>query len=228
MRIMLFSVNCLITLSLGMAGTSAIAQQRNIDSSSQRILPLPERELSDSQTQMELLKRLRSLVAGADDTSKDETANSEDSPNAKSSPKIDEQQLEQLQQALKKLQDQLPPGIKPPELDAIPKEQLDQAMSNPAVQQQLKKMLEQFSKDGLLPKTEDAGNKSQIPPMPRPSVQLPKPVEPKSPFDPPSSLEPRFPVERESKSPQGSSGQQQSPTPDPNKPQPKPAEESWQ
>ena len=228
MRILLFAVIFLASLICWLLGASAIAQQRGVESSSQRILPLPERELSNSQTQMELLKRLRSLVAGNDDAAKD-AANSEDAPNSRNAPAIDEQQLEQLQQALKKLQDQLPPGIKPPELDSIPKEQLDQAMSNPAVQQQLKKMLEQFSKDGLLPKTDNGGDKSQIPPMPRPNGQLPKPAEPRSPFNPPPSLEPRFPAEPESAlPPQRSQRQQELPSSDAKEPQAKPAEESWQ
>ncbi len=228
MRILLFVVNCVAALILSTTGTSAIAQQRNADRPSQRILSLPESELSSSQTQMELLKRLRSLVAGNDDDTKDETANSEDSPSDKIAPKFDEQQLEQLQQALKKLQDQLPPGIKPPELDSIPKEQLDQAMSNPAVQQQLKRMLEQFSKDGLLPKTDKGSNRSQVPPIPRPNGQMPKPAEPQSPFDPPSALEPRFLQEPESASRTGSEGQQDSQTPNAKEPQQKPAEKSWQ
>ncbi len=234
MRILLFAVNFLTTLTLWLSGASPIAQQRAGDTPSQRILPLPERELSNSQTQMELLKRLRSLVAGHEAPAKDDAANPEDTPNSKNAPAIDEQQLEQLQQALKKLQDQLPPGIKPPELDSIPKEQLDRAMSDPAVQQQMKKMLEQFSKDGLLPKADNGGNKSQMPPMPqrppmsRPNAQLPKPAELRSPFDPPPSLEPRFPAEPESAPRQGPQGDQDSLTPDAKEPQSKPAEKSWQ
>ena len=231
---LLFAVNLLATLILWLSGTSVFAQLHGVDSSSQRILPLPESELSNSQTQMELLKRLRALVAGNDDAGKNDTANPEDVANSKNAPEIDDQQLEQLQQALKKLQDQLPPGIKPPELDSIPKEQLDRAMSDPAVQQQMKKMLEQFSKDGLLPKTDNGGNNSQFPPMPkaesmpRPNGQLPKPVAPRSPFDPPPSLEPRFPVEPESTPRRGSEEEQESLTPDAKEVQPKPAEKSWQ
>ncbi len=158
----------LLTLLCGSGG--AEAQQVPVDNSSQRILPLPEGRLSDVQTQMQLLQRLRSLVATSEDT-----------------PEIDHKQLEQLQQALKKLQDQLPPGVKPPDLDSIPQEQLDEAMSNPAMQQQLKKMLEQFSKDGLLPKNDGRASQSQLPPIPgrpeqsptetqRPTTQQPGPL----------------------------------------------------
>ena len=228
MRIMLLAVNCLATLTFWLADTSAFAQQRSVDSLSQRILPLPESELSDSQTQMELLKRLRSLIAGHEEAAKEADAKADDSPGTKNAPAIDEQQLDQLQQALKNLQDQLPPGIKPPELDSIPKEQLDQAMSNPAVQQQLKKMLEQFSKDGLLPKTDNSGDKSQSPTLPRPNGPLPKTAAPTSPFDRPSALEPRFSAEPESTRPPESQGQQETPKADSEEPQPKPAEKSWQ
>ena len=168
----------LLTL-LCVSGT-ANAQQVPEDSSSQRILPLPEGKLSDLQTQMQLLHRLRSLVAASEDTEKPDKPTPEDASN------IDDKQLEQLQQALKKLQDQLPPGIKPPDLQSIPKEQLDEAMSNPAVQHQLKKMLEQFSKDGLLPKNGNGADNSQLPPIPRrpeqpstrPSENQPQPPQP--------------------------------------------------
>lgn len=160
MRIWISTVVCLVTLTMGSQCRPLDAQQRARDAASQRILPLPEGNLSNSQTQMLLLKRLRSLVTAAD--------GSENTPPLapENSSKIDDKQLEQLQQALKKLQDQLPPGMKPPELDSIPKEHLDEAMANPVVQQQLKKMLEQFSKDGLLPKNENTADNSPIPPIP--------------------------------------------------------------
>ncbi len=146
---------------------TAEAQSTSDDSGSQRILPLPEGKLSDVQTQMQLLQRLRSLVASSDGTEKSEL------PSPVDSLKIDDKQLEQLQQALKKLQEQLPPGVTPPDLDSIPKEQLDEAMANPAMQQQLKKMLEQFSKDGLLPKNNGDASDSPLPPVPRRRGQSP-------------------------------------------------------
>ena len=150
-------VACLRGLLLMLSCSTGIVEAQTVseDSASQRILQLPEGKLSDVQTQMQLLQKLRSLVAASEGT-----------------PKIDDKQLEQLQQALKKLQEQLPPGIKPPDLDSIPKEQLDEAMSNPHVQQQLKKMLEQFSKDGLLPKNDGGAGKSPLPAIPRRPEQL--------------------------------------------------------
>lgn len=121
---------------------AVVAQVRAEDSASQRILPLPDGGLSNADTQMQLLRRLRSLVNAANDSGKPEATPRE-------TPDIDDRQFQQLQQALKKLQDQLLPGMKSPDLGSTPEEQLDDAISNPAVQQQLKKMLEQFSRDSL-------------------------------------------------------------------------------
>jgi hypothetical protein len=145
---------------------SAVAQVRSEDSASQRILPLPDGNLSNSETQMQLLQRLRSLVNAAKDSEKTDAT-------PRDIPDVDEKQLEQLQQALKKLQDLLPPGMMPPDLDSIPEEQLDKAISNPAVQQQLKKMLEQFSEDGLLPQNDNGNSHPAMPPMPRQRGQAP-------------------------------------------------------
>ena len=156
-------------LTLLCVSGAAKAQPVSENTASQRILPLPENKLADFQTQLQLLQRLRSLVAATEDSQKPEKPSPDDAST------IDDTQLEQLQQALKKLREQLPPGIKPPDLESIPKEQLDEAISNPAVQQQLKKMLEQFSKDGLLPKNDNGTGNSQFPPIPRrpgqPSLQ---------------------------------------------------------
>ena len=160
---------CMLVVLLTLLCSTGTAEAQSVsgDSGSQRILPLPEGKLSDVQTQMQLLQRLRSLVASSDDTEKSEL------PSPADSPKIDDKQLEQLQQALKKLQEQLPPGVTPPDLDSIPKEQLDEAMANPAMQQQLKKMLEQFSKDGFLPKNDGDASNSPLPPVPHRRGQSP-------------------------------------------------------
>ncbi|MCA9010536.1 MAG: hypothetical protein KDB01_12360, partial [Planctomycetaceae bacterium] len=140
--------NAIITaglLLLLISNSSVAVQIDSNDAGSQRILPLPDGQLSNAQTQMQLLQKLRSLVTGTPDEPQAE-ASSSNSREAK------DEQLEQLLNALKKLRDQLPPGIKPPDLDSIPKDQLEEAISNPAVQQQMKQMLEQFSRDGQLPK----------------------------------------------------------------------------
>ncbi len=149
-----------LCLLLWSASTIRVVEaQVQTDSGSQRILPLPEGRLSDFQTQMELLQRLRSLVESSRKPDQPSSASPEDAP------KIDARQMEQLQQALQQLQSQLPPGMTPPDLGSIPKDQVDQAMANPAVQQQLKEMLEQFSRDGLLPKGNDSTGSSPMPPQ---------------------------------------------------------------
>ena len=132
MRVSVAATFLCFLLSSALSSSVIKAQQLPANGGSQRILPLPEGRLSDFQTQMELLQRLRSLVAASDDLDPPSPSSSD------STQKIDDQQLEQLQQALKQLQNQLPPGVTPPDLGSIPKEQLDDAMSDPAVQQQLK------------------------------------------------------------------------------------------
>lgn len=162
MRIsVIINLVCVVLLSASKA-PALQAQHTSADGGTQRILPLPQGKMSDFQTQMELLRRLRELVTNVDDSNRSESA----SPD--SQPEISGQQLEQLQKALKQFQNQLPPNVTPPDLGLIPKEQLDQAMSNPAVQQQLKQMLEQFSRDGILPQDETGTVESPLPPFPQP------------------------------------------------------------
>ena len=176
MRVSVAATFLCFLLSSALSSSVVKAQQLPANGGSQRILPLPEGRLSDFQTQMELLQRLRSLVAASDDLDQPSPSSSD------SSQKIDDQQLEQLQQALKQLQNQLPPGVTPPDLGSIPKEQLDDAMSDPAVQQQLKKMLEQFSRDGLIPRSNKGMGNSALPPLPRQPSELPnRPSDPQEP-----------------------------------------------
>ncbi|HRA86594.1 MAG TPA: hypothetical protein PK992_00935 [Planctomycetaceae bacterium] len=156
-----FAVTSLCLLLSSAFTCRVVEAQLPTDSGSQRILPLPEGRLSDFQTQMELLQRLRSLVEASEKPDQPSSVSPEDAP------KVDAKQLAQLQRALKQLQSQLPPGMTPPDLGSIPQEQVDQAMSNPAVQQQLKEMLEQFSRDGLLPKGNDSTGSAPLPPLPR-------------------------------------------------------------
>ncbi len=173
---------------------SAIAQ----DDPSQRPLPLPERGVTDLPQHMELLKRLRSLVESQQKNSKQPAneadtlprlpdlpaSSNSDSDAEKSSPTapspVQPQQLQQFQDALKNLASKLPPGFVPPDLSSVPPDQLRKAMENPAVQQQMKQMLEQFAKDGVLPKPgETNGSRLPVPPQndggqndgPRPSKQ---------------------------------------------------------
>lgn len=148
---------------------------------SQRPLPLPERGVADLPQHMELLKRLRSLVESQQKNSEPRQNQSDTLPRLPKLPSpadatssrqnsieaapaesaIQPQHLQQFQDALKNLASQLPPGFVPPDLSSVPPDQLRKAMENPAVQQQMKQMLEQFAKDGVLPKS--SGNGSQLP-----------------------------------------------------------------
>lgn len=151
------------------------------DDPSQRPLPLPERGVTDLPQHMELLKRLRSLVEShqknleqprKESETEPESSSSVDAsssrqsknePATKKSP-VQAQQLQQFQEALKKLANSLPPGFVPPDLSSVPPDQLRRAMENPAVQQQMKQMLEQFAKDGVLPQSGDSGSQLPVPP----------------------------------------------------------------
>ena len=151
------------------------------DDPSQRPLPLPERGVADLPQHMELLKRLRSLVESQQKNSKQPANESDTLPELPSPADSDStppkpnqtapetspfqpQQLQQLQDALKNLAGQLPPGFVPPDLSSVPPDQLRKAMENPAVQQQMKQMLEQFAKDGVLPKQGADGSQLPVPP----------------------------------------------------------------
>jgi hypothetical protein len=155
------------------------------DDPSQRPLPLPERGVADLPQHMELLKRLRSLVESQQKNPEKAQQESNTppqrpelpSPIEPSSPQQDEnkassekssvqpQHLQQFQEALKNLASKLPPGFVPPDLSSVPPDQLRKALENPAVQQQMKQMLEQFAKDGVLPKPGDSGSQAPVPPQ---------------------------------------------------------------
>jgi hypothetical protein len=155
------------------------------DDPSQRPLPLPERGVADLPQHMELLKRLRSLVESQQKNSEQARKASDTQPQLPELPSpadapssqqkkneaapekspFQPQQLQQFQEALKNLASKLPPGFVPPDLSSVPPDQLRKAMENPAVQQQMKQMLEQFAKDGVLPKPGDDGSQLPVPPQ---------------------------------------------------------------
>ena len=171
----------MIAMVLSLLIGSANAQ----DDPSQRPLPLPERGVTDLPQHMELLKRLRSLVESQQKNSERPAGNSDILPrlpelpsaaDSNSTPQkanetapepssFQPQQLQQLQDALKNLASKLPPGFVPPDLSSVPPDQLRKAMENPAVQQQMKQMLEQFAKDGVLPKPGTNGSQLPVPPQ---------------------------------------------------------------
>lgn len=146
---------------------AANAPTRAQDDPSQRMLPLPQRELPGLEQQMELLKRLRSLI---ESRQQQEPVTAPDAANPSSS--TDPRQIEQLRNALQNIQEQLPAGFVPPDLSSVPPEQLRKAIENPAVQQQMRDLLKQFSKDGVLPPSGSRdGTNPPLPGLPPASMQ---------------------------------------------------------
>lgn len=154
----LLLVGCLMTSS------AALAQDK-----SQRPLPFPDKNVPGTTAQRELLRQLRAFL----DQQQKQTAESAQqqpvpTPNEQKSPgdsQLDPSQLGQLGDALQKLKDQLPPGMIPPSLGNMPADKLQKSLSNPETQQRMRKLLEQFQRDGLLP---PSANGSEQPPLPVP------------------------------------------------------------
>ncbi|MBL8819267.1 MAG: hypothetical protein JNL58_24765 [Planctomyces sp.] len=136
---------------------------------SQRILPLPQGSSSDLRRQMELLRQFRAMMEPPEKqpTPRDQTTG-KDTPSPESlAGQLRE--FEQLRDALQKLRDQLPRGIDPSQLDNAQKDQIQKAMQDPTIQQQVKRLLEQFSKDGVIPPTDGAGTEPPLPLPPSPA-----------------------------------------------------------
>ena len=148
---------------------TALAQ----DDPSQRLLPLPESNVTEVPQHLEMLKRLRSLIESQQNSPSSETTQTDPSRSQSEPPEqasIQPQQFQQLQEALKSFTDKLPPGFVPPNLSNIPPEQLQKALDNPAVQQQMREMLKQFARDGVLPQPGTGDNAAQSPLPPRNST----------------------------------------------------------
>jgi len=183
-------------------GSAASAQE----DSSQRLLPLPDDGVQGMAQHRELLKKLRSLIESGqqtkpqpsvpspsvpssgstspDPSSPQTTDQRANKPQQETPPKIPTEQLQKFQDAIKNLTDKLPPGIVPPNLGSMPPEQLRKNLENPAVQQQMKEMLQQFSKDGLLPPPGSDGSPLPLPPRNEPA---PRNEQPPRPGQPPRS-----------------------------------------
>lgn len=175
------------------------------DDDTQRPLPLPTDDLPDMSQQLELLRKLRSVMQSRENASKvaeskeqpstkdkskpseskpGESASSQPDaaapPNNKTSdlsrPKTDPEQLSRLQDALKNMSDRLPKDFVPPSLDSIPKEDLKKALENPAIRKTMQEMLRQFARDGVIP-----------PPAPGDSTNSPAPQLPVPPSPVPPS-----------------------------------------
>jgi hypothetical protein len=137
------------------------------ETSTQRPLPLPDQQSVTENDHLQRLRQLRAMMQQAmSSNDKQSGQQTEDLPgNSANADKQapDGRELQQLGDALKSLADKLPPGMIPPSLDSIPKEQLREAVRNPAVQERMRKMLEQFRRDGLLPKENTDGSQTNLP-----------------------------------------------------------------
>ena len=123
-----------------------------VETSSQRLLPLPEGASTDLKQQVQWLQQLRGLMAAGllgSDTS--------------ATPKIDPEQLNALLNAMQQLSESVPQGTVLPKPDSPSSEQLLKMMSDPAVQEQVRQLLKQFSQDGKLPPRRETGDSKSVP-----------------------------------------------------------------
>ena len=147
------------------------------ESTSQRMLPLPEGASADLKQQVKWLQYLQGLMAVEDLGSDKSTAS-----------KFDPEQLNALLNAMKQLSGAVPPGTVLPTPDSqLPDSKLTESlfkkMSDPAVQEQMRQLLKQFSQDGKLP----PGKESTDP------KSLPFPLGSRSPSDGPEGKVPAMP-----------------------------------
>jgi hypothetical protein len=137
------------------------------ETSTQRPLPLPDQQSVTENDHLQRLRQLRSMMqeylSSNDQRSDEKTEDSTSESTDTKQQAPDGRELQQLGDALKSLADKLPPGMIPPSLDSIPKEQLREAIRNPVVQERMRKMLEQFNRDGLLPQENAVRSQSDLP-----------------------------------------------------------------
>lgn len=148
-----------------------------VGTSSQRLLPLPAGASADLKQQVEWLQQLQGLMA-AGSLGSDTSA----------TPKIDPEQLNALLSAMKQLSEVIPQGTVLPKSDSQTSEQLSKMLSNPAVQEQVRQLLKQFSQNGkLAPRSETDDSKS----VPLPSESTPQSAGPAPDFSamPPAAQE---------------------------------------
>ena len=184
-RAVLLLVLCLICWRC-VEFSSATAQEQSrpnapvskpAESTSQRMLPLPEGASADLKQQLKWLQSLQGLMAVEDLGSDKSTAS-----------KFDPEQLNALLNAMKQLSGAVLPGTAFPTPDSqLPDSKLTESlfkkMSDPAVQEQMRQLLKQFSQDGRLP----PGKESTDP------KSLPFPLGSRSPTDGPAGKVPPMP-----------------------------------
>jgi hypothetical protein len=124
--------------------------------------------MPDAQRQLDWLQQLKSqLEASASNQSADEES-------ARTAPECTDpgdlsasatKLFQQFQNLLGGVSDKLPEGFRVPDLSTIPRDQLLRAMESPEVQQRVRELLEQFSRDGVLPPAAP-GRDGLLPPDP--------------------------------------------------------------
>ena len=156
LRPLLLSVLCL-AIWHGAVSAPALAQRRvpsnaPPETPSQRWLPLPQGGSADLKQQVQWLQQLKGLVAA--DALGGETP---------SLPKFDPEQLKTLLEAMRQLSGGGHDGTQPPALDGISPEQVSKALADPALREQARRLLEQFSRDGKLPQRGAATDTKGVP-----------------------------------------------------------------
>ncbi len=174
------------------------------DRPTQRWLPLPQGDGTDLSAQAQLLQQLRDMISG------DSGEQAGDSP----LPKLSEQQLREMEKALESMRELIGED-KLPNLENIPKEWIDQALSDPVLRKQAQQLLEQYARDrNLPPPTDRTPRNSDGVPFPRrqPSDRSNarsaenRPASPQATPDASSNLSPKPKPPRESTPGQQSTG----------------------
>ena len=156
----------ILLCGLQCACAQAMQQPETSDRPTQRWLPLPQGDGSELSEQAQLLQQLSDLITS------EPKAGAGDSP----LPKLSEQQLQEMEKTLDTLLDQIGED-KLPNLESIPKEWIDQALSDPVIRKQAQQLLEQYSRDRKFPVPPErtARNSEGVPfPLRPPSDQAPK------------------------------------------------------
>lgn len=143
LRPLLLSVLCLVACHV-VAGEEAVLAQRRVpansqvETPSQRVLPLPEGGSTDLRQQVEWLRQLKGLLGAGGEL-----------PNL---PPLDAEQMKLVREAMKQFGGGRPDGTQPPAFDGNSLEQVSKALADPAMREQVRKALEQLQPDGQLPR----------------------------------------------------------------------------
>ena len=155
LRRLLLSVMCFVAWHCS-ASEVVLAQRRvpakaSVETPSQRLLPLPEGTSADLRQQVQWLQRLKVLLGAGGELPK--------------LPPIDVEQMKLLREAMKQFGGGRSDGRQLPAFDGASLEQVSKALADPAMREQVRKALEQFQRDGQLPR-EDAASDSEAVPFP--------------------------------------------------------------